>query len=143
MRVMAFDYGLRHIGVAVGSTEFQTTEELPCLVTKFGKVPEPQLLKLVRQWQPQLLVVGIPLNLDGTEQEMTVRARRFAQKLQTLTSLPLAYVDERLSSKEAKAEIFATGGFGALAKDKGHVDSLTACILLEQYFSEQAQHGSN
>ncbi len=136
MRVMAFDYGLRHIGVAVGSAEFQTAEELPALLTKDGALPEAPVRKLISQWQPERLVVGIPLNADGSEQEMTRRARGFARRLGVLTGLEVIPVDERFSSTEAKASIFAEGGFAALQRDKGHVDSRSACILLTQYFAE-------
>ena len=141
MRVMAFDYGLRHIGVAVGSLQFQTAEEQPALSTRFGKLPEQAVRQLLAKWQPDLLVVGLPLNLDGSEQDMTGKARSFGRKLQTLSGLEVVFVDERLSSRDAKAAIFAEGGFQALARDKGHVDSVSACILLEQYFAEQMNHG--
>ncbi|MBO6258508.1 MAG: Holliday junction resolvase RuvX [Succinivibrio sp.] len=136
MRILAFDFGLGHIGVAVGNSEFGTCQELKALRARDG-IPEEIALKAVfSEWAPQRIVVGLPLNMDGTEQEMTRRARKFGNRTAAKFRLPVVFIDERLTSAEAKSEIFREGGFRALVRDKGHIDSISAVKILEQYFVE-------
>ncbi len=134
MRVLGFDFGTGHIGAAAGNTVSLTCQALPALKARDGIPDETQLVKLLKEWQPEHLVVGLPLNMDGSEQEMTRRARKFGNRLAQRCRIEVSFVDERLTSKEAKAEIFEKGGFAALKKDKGGIDSLSAVKILEQYF---------
>ena len=76
--------------------------------------------------------------MDGSEQEMTFKARKFGNRLKEKYKKEVVFIDERLTSASAKEEIFGRGGFRALAKDKGAIDSLSAVTILEQYFSEHA-----
>lgn len=99
--VLAFDFGLRHIGVAAGQTVTGTASPLTTLRARDGKPDWPELAKLVADWSPARLLVGLPLNMDGTESEMCERARRFAAELERRTGLPTELVDERLTTREA------------------------------------------
>ncbi len=135
--ILAFDFGIKHIGVATGNTVSSTATVQKALTAVNGIPQDEQLQKLFKEWQPQLIVVGLPYNMDGTEQDMTKRARSFGKKLAERFAVDVVFVDERLTSKSAKEEIFMTGGFKALKKDKGRIDSLSAQTILEQYFTDQ------
>ncbi len=136
--ILAFDFGIKHIGVATGNTVSGTATAHKAMTAVNGTPNEEQLLKLFKEWQPKLIVVGLPYNMDGTEQDMTKRARSFGRKIASRFAVEVAFVDERLTSKSAKEEIFMEGGFRALKKDKGRIDSLSARTILEQYFTEHA-----
>jgi len=99
--VLAFDFGLRHIGVAAGQTVTRTASPVATLRARDGKPDWPELTKLVAEWNPARLLVGLPLNMDGTESEMSERARRFAAELARRTGLPTDLVDERLTTRAA------------------------------------------
>lgn len=134
--VLAFDFGLRHIGVACGSLVLKTASPLKALRARDG-IPEPaQLEELFAQWRPEVAVVGLPLNMDGSEQEMTRKARRFGKRLQARFGVRLCFVDERLTSASARGEIFGREGFRALQKGKERLDCASAAEILEQYFNE-------
>ena len=100
--LLALDFGLKHIGLAVGQTVTRTASPLREIPAKDGKPDWAALDALVAQWQPQLLLVGLPTHMDGTESEMSGRARQFAQALQERYGRRVALIDERLSSREAK-----------------------------------------
>ncbi len=107
--VMAFDFGLRRIGVAVGNRTTGTGNPLTVLPARDGVPDWAQLEALVREWQPGLLLVGDPLNMDGSDSELALRARRFGRRLHGRLGLPVEMVDERLSSFEAKQRRLAAG----------------------------------
>ncbi len=133
--VIAFDFGLRHIGVASGNTTTGIVSPRNALKAKDG-IPDPiALKKLISEWMPSILVVGLPLNADGSEQDMTKRARKFGNRLSADFKLKVIFVDERYSSVAAKEEIFLDGGFKALKNGKERIDSLAAVNILEQYFN--------
>lgn len=134
--VIAFDFGMGHIGVATGNTSLKTANPARSLKAKDGIPDQNALEKLVKDWSPSVFVVGLPLNMDGSEQEMTFKARKFGNRLKEKFKREVVFVDERLTSASAKEEIFSKGGFKALAKDKGVIDSLSAVNILEQYFNE-------
>ncbi len=128
---MAFDFGTHYIGVAVGQSITGTATPLETVRVRNGKPDFAWIGKLIAQWQPDLLVVGDPLNMDGTEQELTALARRFSRQLNGRFSLPVELVDERLTSIEAKHEIEELG-------IKGMDDHpVAAKIMLESWFAEQ------
>jgi putative Holliday junction resolvase len=102
--VLAFDFGLKHLGVAVGQTVTRTASPLTTLRARQGIPDWQELTRLVDEWSPQLLVVGLPLNMDGTESEMAGRARAFAAKLGSRSNLPVVMVDERLTSYATRNE---------------------------------------
>lgn len=132
--LMAFDFGMKRIGVALGQTITQSARPLMNLAAKSGVPDWQQLSKLVAKWSPDAFVVGIPLNMDGTEQPLTQQARQFAQSLSQKFLLPIYEVDERLTTKAAREHMFNTGGFKALSD--GQVDAVAAQLILENWFAE-------
>ena len=123
--LLAFDYGTRRTGVAVGNTLLRQAQPLATLVAE-GDAVFAKAEPLIREWQPAALVVGIPLHPDGAAHENTRRAERFARRLHGRFGLPVHRVDERYSTTEA----LAAGARGQAA------DAAAAAILLEQYFRE-------
>ena len=131
--VLAFDFGLRQIGVAVGNCLLHSSQALAVLTARDG-VPDWQgIEKLIGEWQPALLVVGEPLNMDGSTSELAVRARKFAQRLHGRFGLPVELADERLTSFEAKEMSRERGHRGDYKKDP--VDSLAAELILRSWMS--------
>lgn len=147
--VLAFDFGTRSIGVSAGvsaevsngvstdtgedNTSLHTANELPALRAKDGIPDWQQITALINEWQPTTLLVGLPLNMDGSEQEMTRRARKFAQRLHGRFRLKVELVDERLTTREAKELAFSRGHRGNFA-DKP-IDSIAARLLLEAWWN--------
>ncbi|AHG75999.1 Holliday junction resolvase RuvX [Mannheimia varigena] len=133
--VIAFDFGTNSIGCAVGQSITGTAQGLSSFKARDGIPKWEEIGKLLQEWKPNILVVGLPLNMDGTEQPLTQRARKFANRLNGRFNLPVELQDERLTTVEAKAEIFSRGGYKALKKDK--VDSISACLILESWFENR------
>jgi putative Holliday junction resolvase len=130
--LLAFDFGTKSIGVAIGQQITGSARPLTAIKARDG-IPDWQLIeRLLKEWQPDFVVVGLPLNMDGTEQPLTDRARKFSQRLHGRFGVRVELHDESLSTVEARAELFAHGGFRAL--NKGSVDSLSAVIILESWF---------
>lgn len=132
---LAFDFGTKSIGCAVGQSITGTAQALPAFLAKDGIPDWEQIEKKIREWQPNILVVGLPLNMDGTEQPLTIRARKFANRLKGRFGLPVQLQDERLTTTEARAEIFERAGYRSLTKSK--VDGIAACLILESWFEQQ------
>lgn len=109
--MLAFDFGLRHIGVATGQTITGTASPLTTLRARDGKPDWPAVLASIAPWKPIRLLVGLPLNMDGTDSDMTARARRFAVQIERRTGIETELVDERLTSRAAREQ----GGEHALA----------------------------
>lgn len=122
--LLAFDYGLKRIGVAVGQTISGTANPLQTVAVKNNRPDWPAIEQLVQTWSPDALVVGLPLNMDGTEQEMTGHARRFSRKLQGRFRLPVHLADERLTTREAKWRLVEEGG-------GENADAVAAQVILE------------
>ncbi|MEY4590142.1 MAG: putative Holliday junction resolvase [Pseudomonadota bacterium] len=135
--VMLFDYGLKNIGVAVGQHITQTASELPPLKARDGIPDWDAVGALFKEWQPKLLLVGLPLNMDGSESELSTRARKFANRLHGRFGLPVALADERLSTQEAKQEAWARGHQGNYKQSP--IDSIAARIILEAWLAAEAQ----
>ncbi|WP_171148824.1 Holliday junction resolvase RuvX [Erwinia sp. JH02] len=132
MTMLSFDFGTKSIGVAIGQQLTGTARPLTALKANDGVPDWNKIEALLKEWQPDRVVVGLPLNMDGTEQPLTVRARKFANRLHGRFGVQIELHDERLSTVEARAELFERGGFRALSKDS--VDSLSAVIILESWF---------
>ena len=137
-RAMAFDYGTRQIGVAVGQTLTGSAEPLTNLRARDGVPDWDQLARLIREWEPNVLVVGLPLNMDGSASDMSERAARFARRLNGRFQLPVETVDERLSTFEAKQHLKDQGRMPSSYRDDP-VDSLAAALLLQTWLSSQSK----
>lgn len=135
--VIAFDYGTRFIGVAVGQSITRTASPLSALPAKDGIPNWDQIAALLKEWQPQRLVVGLPLNMDGTPSEMSQRAEKFARRLHGRFGLPVETWDERLSSYEARGEMLARDRGNRDFRERG-VDSESARLVLEGWFAASA-----
>ena len=133
--VLALDFGTTKIGIAVGQTITRTARPLITLKAKRGVPNWEELDQVVKEWQPVALVVGRPLHMDGTTQEMTELADAFARKLQQRYPLPLFQVDERLSSHEA--ETILDEMYGKDRYPREDVDKLAASLILEVWLQQQ------
>jgi putative Holliday junction resolvase len=125
--VMAFDYGTRRVGVAVGNSVTQSGKALKTIAAPNLDTLFVEIQALVKEWQPDQLVVGRPLHPDGTEHEMTAKAIRFGNQLHGRLNLPIVWVDERYSSAVLEADV----------KMRDNLDAHSAALILEQYFAEQ------
>jgi putative holliday junction resolvase len=122
--ILAFDFGLKRIGVAVGEPELRTAHPLPA-VSRFEEIEN-----LVTEWKPRSLVVGLPTSAKGEPHAMTRQAEDFARRLERRFKLPVARVDERFTSVEAEHRLRGI--------KKKAIDSVAAQLILEQYFDEAA-----
>ena len=134
---MAFDLGLRRIGVACGETLMRTARPLG-VVDAVRADRWDVIAKMLREWRPEFAVVGLPYNVDGTESSMTAAARDFARQLTARYGLGVDLVDERYSSLEAEARLREARASGLKRKRvvKGDVDATAACVILERWFTE-------
>ena len=127
MQILAFDFGTQHIGVAVGQTITKTSSPLTILnVAHEGKEIWNSISNLIDEWKPDRLLVGKPLNMDGTPSDMMKKVDPFFQKLQKISNIPCELVDERLTSFEAKQ---------LMQKDSKYdrIDDLAAKIFLDNW----------
>lgn len=128
---LAFDYGTKFIGVAVGQDVTRTARPLTTLKQQ-GKVPDWHAIKkLVEQWSPAALIVGIPCHMNGEPQWTTDAAKKFAEELAIQTQCTVHIIDERLSTVEAKQALFDEGGYRALEKEA--IDAMAAKIILDTW----------
>ncbi len=138
---LGFDFGRRRIGVAAGQAVTRSANPVETVPAREG-VPDWQCIdRSVAAWQPEALVVGVPVHMDGTAQTETGRARRFAQTLRQRYGLPVHEADERLSSREAHSAIVADRQLGRRRRTrKGDIDRMAASIILERWL---ADHGTD
>jgi putative Holliday junction resolvase len=136
---LAFDFGLRRIGVACGDTVSRSAAPLDAVPVTSGGPRWETIEALLREWQPSLAVVGLPYNVDGSDSAMTVAAREFAADLGHRYRLPVVLVDERYSSREAEARLKSARASGLRRRRvaKADVDAAAACIILERWFTEE------
>jgi len=133
--VLGFDFGKQRIGVAVGQRITGTASPLQTLQSKNGKPDWEAIGKLVGEWQPGALVVGMPRNMDGSEHELTKIITRFGNQLHGRYGLPVHYVDERLSSREAALSLAP----GVARRDKGAIDRVAAQLILQTWLDQQGR----
>lgn len=135
--LLGFDFGLRRIGVAVGQTATSTASAL-CTISHSDQPDWPAIKALVDEWRPQGLVVGLPLDSDGNETDMSRAARRFAGELEARFERPVFLVDERLTSVMAGAEFVQARSEGrARRRDGRKLDAVAAKIILENWLQSQ------
>lgn len=134
--IIAFDFGTLSIGTAIGQEIIATARPLTAIKTKDGKSNWLEIKKILQEWQPDLAIVGLPINMDGTEQSISKQARKFANRLHERFGIKVTLHDERLTTIEARAQLFNQGGYLALNKSK--IDSISAVIILESWFEQHA-----
>jgi putative holliday junction resolvase len=137
--VLAFDFGLRRIGVACGDSLSRNTSALET-VPAGPKGPRWELITaMMRDWQPDMAVVGLPYNVDGSDNDMTGAARGFAAELARRYALEVVMVDERYSSLEAASRLQAARESGLRRRRvaKSDVDAAAARVILERWFTEK------
>jgi putative Holliday junction resolvase len=127
LTVMAFDYGMRRIGVAVGNTMTKLGQPVKTISEANSDVRFKVIEALISEWQPSRLVVGLPCHPDGAEHEMSQKARRFGNQLSGRFQLPVDWVDERYSSAVLEGD----------ADMRDNLDAKSAALILEQYFLEK------
>ncbi|MGW8310427.1 MAG: Holliday junction resolvase RuvX, partial [Thiogranum sp.] len=130
--LLGFDYGLRRIGVAVGQALTASATALTTVRARDGKPDWPAISRLVADWKPDALVVGIPYHMDGSEQAMTRSSERFCRQLEGRYGLPVHRAEERLTSYVVEAGL-------AAGADKQVVDPLSAQVILQDWLQQHAQ----
>lgn len=126
MQIVAFDFGTKKIGVAVGQTATYTSSPLQVILNKDDKVNWNEINKLLNEWKPELIIVGKPLNMDGTDSEIMKQVERFYQKLKKIYDTNFEYIDERLTTFEARQILEDT--------NINNVDANAAKILIDNWF---------
>lgn len=134
---LGFDFGYKRIGVAVGQEITASARPLTTLAAKQG-IPDWSLVKkLIDEWRPLALIVGLPTCIDDSEQYTTGAAKGFARQLRKRFGVTVHLVDERLSTVEARAQLFAEGGYRKIQNTQ--IDSVAACIILEQWLQHPSE----
>ena len=132
--VLAFDFGMRRIGVAMGNTLTRVAHPLATIDAPPEAARFAEIAALIAEWQPARLVVGLPVHADGTPHAMTARARAFARTLEERFALPDALVDERFSTQAAQSALASAGRGGRAARSAR--DEAAAQIILQQWFDD-------
>lgn len=134
--IMAFDFGTKSIGSAIGQEITGTASPLKAFKAQDGTPNWDDIEKQIKEWQPDLIVVGLPTDLHGKELEtITPKAKKFANRLHGCFGNQVELHDERLSTAEARADLFEFGGYKALSK--GNIDCQSAVVILESWFESQ------
>lgn len=130
--IMSFDFGTQKMGMAVGQSLIASAHPLALFPMRDGIPNWDELTKIIQQYQPQLFLVGLPLNMDESESELSKRARKFARRLRHQTNIETLMVDERLTTREARDELehYQAQGRGK----KIAADSIAAALLLESWY---------
>lgn len=136
MAALAFDYGTQRIGVAFGQSVSGTAQAVCVLKAQDGIPDWNQVEKLITDWKPDVFVVGLPYNMDGSESELMARAVKFANRLNGRFNKPSYGMDERLSSKAAIEQVVDDSAGKA---KKSAIDDIAAQIILQNWFNELAQ----
>ncbi|ENW23148.1 Holliday junction resolvase RuvX [Acinetobacter lwoffii] len=134
--IMAFDFGTQKMGMSVGQSLIASANPLPLFPMNDGIPNWDELLKIVKSHQPNLFLVGLPLNMDDSESELSTRARKFARRLRHQTNIETWMVDERLTTREARDELehYQAQGRGK----KLSADSIAAALLIESWYRHPA-----
>lgn len=135
--LLGFDFGSKNIGVAVGDAQTRTANPLSTIQVRDGKPDWSSIESLIETWQPGALIIGLPLNMDGTAHAVTESARRFSRQLHGRFNLPVELIDERLSSLEAQSRLSEAG------RGKRALDPVAAQVILETWFEQQTSEQNN
>ena len=129
--LLGFDFGTKRIGIAIAQEVTGTANPLVTVTAVKHKPDWDSISKIIEEWQPDLLVIGLPLHMDGTEQDMTQAARRFSNQLNGRYQIPIALMDERLSSNEAESILNERGS----SHSKAQIDMISAQLILQSWMS--------
>ena len=132
--IMAFDFGTQKMGMAVGQSMIESANPLALFPMKDGIPNWDELLKIIQQYQPNLFLVGLPLNMDDTESELSARSRKFARRLRHQTNIETLMVDERLSTREARDELEHYQAQGRAKKLAA--DSIAAALFIQSWYRQ-------
>lgn len=130
--VIGFDFGKKYIGVAVGQEITGSASPLGSIKANDGIPNWEQLTHYLKEWLPDIIVIGLPLNMDGSEQQLTLDAKKFGSSIAGRFGLPIEFQDERLTTADAKERLFAQGGYRNLKKD--NIDAVSAALIIESFF---------
>lgn len=133
-RYLCFDFGEKRLGVATGLRNQMSSQALTVLAVTNDQPDWAKVEKLIKEWRVEAFVVGLPLNMDDTEQEVTQKARKFANRLHGRFGLPTYLHDERLSSAEVKDYLFEMGGYKKLKQNP--IDAFAAELILKSFFEQ-------
>lgn len=133
--VLAFDFGAKRVGVAVGELSLGTSHPLTTITEESNAARLEHVARLVAEWAPVLLVVGLPSHMDGTEHELSARCRRFAKQLEARFGLGVRLIDERLTSRAAELSLDDAGV--RRSRQKAMLDQVAAQHILATFFSER------
>nr|WP_286306085.1 MULTISPECIES: Holliday junction resolvase RuvX [Methylophaga] len=133
--LLGFDFGMKNIGIAVGQELTATANPLTAIKARDGIPDWSHIEKLLKEWQPDLLIVGLPLNMDGTEQEMTAAAKRFGNRLNGRFNIPVEWQDERLTTYEALDQMGIRSKMDS--RQRSDVDQLSAQLILQSWLNQQ------
>ncbi len=134
--VIGFDFGKKFIGVAVGQEITGHANPLGSIKATNGIPHWESLSNYLYEWQPDIIVIGLPLNMDGSEQQLTLDAKKFGRRIAGRFGLTVVFQDERLTTADAKEQLFSRGGYRNLKKD--HIDAESARLIIESFFEQQA-----
>lgn len=137
--VLAFDFGTRRIGVAVGNTLTSSARALTTIEEPRDELRWAAIARVMAEWQPQMLVVGLPVHADGKTHAMTAQAAAFAQRLRSTFALPVETADERHTTQAAQGEIEAAGGGRAARASR---DAVAARLILQGWLDERTRADS-
>ena len=132
--IIGFDFGKKYIGVAVGQEITGSASPLGSIKANDGIPHWDSLTTYLTQWQPDLIIVGLPLNMDGSEQQLTKDARKFGNRIAGRFGLKVEFQDERLTTADAKQQLFSRGGYKNLKKD--NIDAESARLIIESFFEQ-------
>ena len=135
--LLAFDFGVRRIGVAVGESSTRIASPLGAIESEANEIRFREIGKLVDEWQPAGFIVGRPKHADGSEHAIAKLAEKFGRRLSVRYALPVIFVDETLSSATAEASL---RGVRTRAKRRSDVDALAATIILQSYLDQPEAH---
>ena len=136
MQIVSFDFGTKKIGIAVGQTITKSSSPLTVLFNKDNKVNWEEVSHIVREWKPDLLLIGKPLNMDGTDSDIMKLVEKFSKKLAKLTDIKCEYVDERLTSFEARQNFKELMIENNKSIKKEIIDANAAKILIDNWFNQ-------
>ncbi len=131
--VLGFDFGLKKMGVAVGQNITETASPVEVISVHDGELPDTILAKLIKTWQPTVIVIGIPLNMDGTVSPIAERAEAFAKSVEARCNIPVYRVDERLSTRNARYELQEMAERLQQKSKAKRMDAFAACLIVEMW----------